>query len=67
MNSAITLIGDDRVKSIPARESGEPIVDFLTEFPQLSFDLDRRHVQKQSKSISLGRKEVGLKLVILRR
>jgi D-alanyl-D-alanine dipeptidase len=59
----IILIGDDQVKKIPAQESEEPVLDFLAEFPQLTFDLDRHHVQKQSKSISYGRRKIGQKLV----
>lgn len=58
----IVLIGDDQVKKISVQESNEPIVDFLQEFPQLKFDLQRWHVQKQAKSISHGRKIVGEKL-----
>jgi len=61
--SEIILIGDEKVKRVSVQESNEPLVDFLLEFPQLSFDLDRHHVQKQSKSISHGRREVGEKLV----
>lgn len=59
----IILIGDDRVKQIHVKESGEPIVDFRLEFPELLFDFDRHHVQKESKSISHGRREVGRQLV----
>lgn len=59
----LILIGDDRVKKIQVRESEEPIVDLRTEFSQLKFDLQRLHVQKQSKSISFGRKTVGQKLI----
>jgi zinc D-Ala-D-Ala dipeptidase len=59
----IILIGDERVKKIPVQECHEPIVDLLLSFPQLNFDLDRLHVQKQSKSISHARKEIGEKLI----
>lgn len=62
MNRVI-LIGDQKVKAIPVHESNEPIVDLLTAFPQLQFDLDRHHVQKKSKSISHARKIIGEKLV----
>lgn len=61
--SEIILIGDRKVREVLVKESGEPIVDLLREFPELSFDLDRNHVQKQSKSISHARKIVGEKLV----
>ena len=56
---SVILIGDTRVKNIPVQENGELIVDLCKEFPELAFDLDRVHVQKRSKSISLARKEVG--------
>lgn len=61
--SEIILIGEKKVREILVKESNEPIVDLLKEFPELSFDLDRGHVQKQSKSISHARKIVGEKLV----
>jgi zinc D-Ala-D-Ala dipeptidase len=63
VHTSIILIGDPRVKQVPVEENHEPLVDFLTEFPELSFDLDRHHVQKLSKSISYGRREVGNKLL----
>ncbi|HWU43745.1 MAG TPA: M15 family metallopeptidase [Bdellovibrio sp.] len=62
--SEIILIGDKKVREIPVKEFDEPVVDFLSGFPVLLFDLDRYHVQKQSKSISYGRKIVGEKLVL---
>ena len=63
VNMEIILIGDDRVKKVSVRESGEQFVDFTIEFPSLLFDLERRHVQKKSESISFGRREVGLRLL----
>ena len=60
---SIILIGDERVKSISVQESNESMADFQLEFPQLTFDLDRHHVQKKSKSISYGRREVGQMLI----
>lgn len=59
----IILIGDDRVKRIGVNESGDAFVDFTKVFPSLLFDQERKHVQKKSKSISWGRREIGLKLV----
>ncbi|MGZ6441027.1 MAG: M15 family metallopeptidase [Pseudobdellovibrionaceae bacterium] len=59
----VVLIGDERVKRIPVKESSEPILDLASEFSQLLFDFDRTHVQKESKSISYGRREVGQRLV----
>lgn len=56
------LIGDRRVKAVPVCDCGEPIVDLLTEFPELSFDLERRQVQKRSASISHARREIGTRL-----
>ena len=53
------LIGDMRVKNIPVHESNEPFVDLAEDFHELVFDLERIHVQKESKSISYGRKEIG--------
>jgi D-alanyl-D-alanine dipeptidase len=59
----IVLIGDEQVKKIPVIESGEPIIDLLQAFPQLLFDLERIHVQKESASISFARRQVGQKLI----
>ncbi len=59
----IILIGDQRVKDIPVQECGEAIVDLQTDFPELTFDRDRVHVQKKSQSISKSRKAVGQKLM----
>ncbi len=58
------LIGDKIVRDVKIVESNEPIVDLRSAFPQLLFDLERRHVQKQSASISHARKIVGEKLVL---
>ncbi len=59
----IVLIGDSRIKSVTVKENGEPLVDLLKEFPALKFDLERDHVQKQSRFISLARRRVGEMLV----
>ncbi|MGZ3790574.1 MAG: M15 family metallopeptidase [Bacteriovorax sp.] len=59
----IILIGDPRVKNISVHESNEPFVDLARDFPHLTFDLDRIHVQKVSTSISYARKEIGHKLI----
>ena len=59
----ITLIGDERIKSIPVRECGESVVDLASAFSELVFDFDRNHVQKESKSISFARKTIGEKLL----
>lgn len=56
------LIGDDRVKRVPVRDDGEPLVDLLGAFPNLVFDLGRLHVQKDSASISFARREIGVRL-----
>ena len=61
--SHVVLIGDERVRTIPVLECGEPIVDLIEAFPALTFDLHRDHVQKQSKSISLARRKIGHMLV----
>lgn len=62
-DSEIILIGDNRVKAIPVIDNGEAIVDLAVEFPELTFDLDRLHVQRKSKSISFARREIGKKLL----
>ncbi len=59
----IVLIGDERVKRIVVKESGDSFIDFTKAFPSLLFDQERKHVQKKSKSIAWGRKQVGLKLM----
>ena len=59
----IILIGDPRIKDIPVVENNEPLIDLRTEFSTLQFDLERVHVQKESKSISYARREVGSRLV----
>jgi len=59
----LTLIGDDEVKAIPVKESGEELLDLSTAFSTLRFDWTRDHVQKKSASISLGRRTVGEKLI----
>ncbi len=59
----VILIGDERVKKVQVEESGEPIIDLCVEFPEITFDLARTHVQKQSKSISYARKIIGEKLL----
>ncbi len=61
--SSIILIGDQRVKDIPVKDNKEPMVDFFKEFNKLRFDLKRLNVQKQSPSITWGRKEVGRRLL----
>jgi D-alanyl-D-alanine dipeptidase len=59
----ITLIGDESVKRIPVKECNEPVVDLLVDFPGLSFDLHRLHVQTLSKSVSHARRSIAEKLV----
>ena len=59
----IILIGDPCVKNILVHESNELFVDLTLDFPQLALDLERIHVQKESKSISYARKEIGHKLI----
>lgn len=61
--SELILIGDKRVKAVPVKDSGEPIVDLLHEFPSLRFDLDRVQVQEHSASISYARRELGVRLM----
>ena len=61
--SSIILIGDQKVKDVPVKENKEPMVDFRKEYPKLWFDLKRVNVQKQSHSISWGRKEMGRRLL----
>lgn len=58
----VILIGDSRVKNVDVIDCGEPIVDLQLEFPELFFDLKRFHVQKEAKSISYARKNIGEKL-----
>ena len=60
--SELILIGDRRVKAVPVKDSGEPLVDLLHEFPGLRFDLDRLHVQQHASSISFARRELGVRL-----
>ena len=38
IKNEIILIGDVRVKTVPVQECGEPMVDLLIEFPQLTFE-----------------------------
>lgn len=59
----VVLIGDPRVKAMPVIECGEQFEDLAVTQPSLKFDLDRRHVQKDSLSISFARKRVGEMLV----
>jgi D-alanyl-D-alanine dipeptidase len=40
------------------------MVDLITHFPQLAFDLDRQFVQKKSKSISFSRRQVAERLAL---
>ena len=61
--SSIILFGDQRVKDVPVKENNEPMVDFFKEFNKLRFDLKRVNVQKQSPSITWGRREVGRRLL----
>ena len=56
---SIVLIGDSRVKKIEVRECGDKVIDLMTDFPSLTFDLERRNVQKDSKSISHARRKIG--------
>jgi D-alanyl-D-alanine dipeptidase len=55
----IVLIGDPRIKQVKVNECGDAFVDFAEHYQELTFDLERHHVQKKSKSISFGRKKVG--------
>ena len=55
----ITLIGDSKVREIRVIESGNPFVDLAARFSELTFDFERKHVQKKSKSILWGREEIG--------
>ncbi len=61
--SSFILLGDSKVQNIPVKDNKEPMVDFFKEFNKLRFDLKRVNVQKQSPSISWGRKEVGRRLL----
>lgn len=59
----IVLIGDERVRQIPAVDQGEPMIDLGRVFPQLRVDAERRFVQKKSQSIFWVRRQVGEMLV----
>lgn len=59
----VVLIGDDRIKNVPVVDCGEELVDLLRTFPDLAFDLERHHVQKDSASISFARRTIGEMLV----
>lgn len=58
----LILIGDKRIENVPVVENGEALVDLAVEFPELQFDLTRKHVQKISSNITFARREIGLKL-----
>jgi D-alanyl-D-alanine dipeptidase len=59
----VILIGDERVKKVPVRESGEAIVNLLESHASLAFDLERKNVQKESSTLFHSRKTVGDMLV----
>jgi D-alanyl-D-alanine dipeptidase len=55
----VILIGDPRIKGIPVVDCGEPLVDLSQVFSALTFDFDRKFVQKESASICFARRTIG--------
>jgi D-alanyl-D-alanine dipeptidase len=59
----LILIGDELVKNMNVVESHEPMIDLVTAYPELTFDHERLHVQKESSSPFFARASIGEKLI----
>jgi len=58
----VILISDPEILRIPIQDNKEPLIDLLSEYPDIFVDISRENVQKISLSISLIRKSAAQKL-----
>ncbi|MDR1693989.1 MAG: hypothetical protein LBR70_02190 [Lactobacillaceae bacterium] len=58
MEQKIVFMGDDRISSIPSKEDGSSLVNFLTEFPELTFTEEAIYEKRH-----FGRRRIGEMLV----